>query len=664
MTHGDNKLLVALQYHAGDRNEALDLLRLLIQLREAETEPPVFELLLFHAPDADEPGARLLSDLSAAGINCSSACSDVSVSGWPMAPNRTWVNLVNRLVDLPWVHPDCRHVLCAEPDSSPLTGDWDRRLLAEHLIGVSRQKIFSGHFCAASDGMYPHVNGNLIFDRAQLAASSILPKLLQVADMPWDVEYASLIMPRCWDSRMLHSSWRGEMRDSFMPWSLEKGDGACAWLHGFKGHHLRHSVRHRLMGEKQPISTKVTVYCGTTEAEDLIADKEMTYVSGDYMAAVSEWATTGGLLMKAPLHLDTKLIAELHDILTRLGNPSLACSRHPENIPAYRSFSEYCDTSVLYAAADSPDLAQVLEATSEPEVMERLALIPGVMWMPQGLWKPADLPYPPVARYAVLRHSASGGWKVINQSSDWHTASVAGFRNRMQGKTLLLDTKMPRATHIRRIDDLEGGAGEKPKIFTYTESVPGLPDNSSLIELWKKSWAAQGWAPVVLGRQDAMKHPLYAGLLPRFKALPTVNPPQYELACYLRWLAVAAAGGGWMSDYDVINYGFAPRPAEVGTRVWGGGGGPCPCLVSGSADDFTETARAFGEWEGAANLERGRPHTSDQNILRRRPELCIWKQDCVEYKDEGWEKAEVVHYPYGATKMSAPARAEVIPGLR
>ena len=65
-----------------------------------------------------------------------------------------------------------------------------------------------------------------------------------------------------------------------------------------------------------------------------------------------------------------------------------------------------------------------------------------------------------------------------------------------------------------------------------------------------------------MGLKDAERHPLFREFDERTKLLPTVNPGDYELACYRRWLAVARAGGGFMSDYDVVNYGFKPTDRD------------------------------------------------------------------------------------------------------
>ncbi len=53
-----------------------------------------------------------------------------------------------------------------------------------------------------------------------------------------------------------------------------------------------------------------------------------------------------------------------------------------------------------------------------------------------------------------------------------------------------------------------------------------------------------GWYPQILAERDARKHPQFDKYKSRFEKFPTVNPQHYEIACYLRWLALSQVGGG------------------------------------------------------------------------------------------------------------------------
>ena len=66
---------------------------------------------------------------------------------------------------------------------------------------------------------------------------------------------------------------------------------------------------------------------------------------------------------------------------------------------------------------------------------------------------------------------------------------------------------------------------------------------------------------IVLSLEDAKKHPEYAALRARIEKLPLGGNREYDMACYLRWLAMVGAGGGWMSDYDAVPLRFSPPPA-------------------------------------------------------------------------------------------------------
>jgi len=57
---------------------------------------------------------------------------------------------------------------------------------------------------------------------------------------------------------------------------------------------------------------------------------------------------------------------------------------------------------------------------------------------------------------------------------------------------------------------------------------------------------------------DAERHPLYQELNARIQKLGMCTNPVFQRLCFVRWLAYAADGGGWMSDYDVLPMDFYP----------------------------------------------------------------------------------------------------------
>jgi len=157
------------------------------------------------------------------------------------------------------------------------------------------------------------------------------------------------------------------------------------------------------------------------------------------------------------------------------------------------------------------------------------------------------------------------------------------------------------------------------RVYTYYEPLKEMQDSTYLIELWKQSWNRNGWDPIVLDERRAKEHPQFEHYLKTVSQFPTVNPKNYEAACFKRWLAMEKLGGGWLVDYDVMNYGF--KPVKHADKLTLHAGDWCPCVTSGNQGAFSSAIAAFQSYHGPWETYPGNPHISDQDILKNRRSL-------------------------------------------
>ncbi len=190
------------------------------------------------------------------------------------------------------------------------------------------------------------------------------------------------------------------------------------------------------------------------------------------------------------------------------------------------------------------------------------------------------------------------------------------------------------------------------KVFTFYSPVEGKREVEELllIDLWKKSWSAMGWEPIVLGYEALDFNDDLKALVRKFKKLPSINKHNLDYWCYLRWVAVFQQGGGFMSDYDVINYSFVPRPEGELTTY----DRYVPCMVSGTAKEFDRAIQWFaGQPSGLLARLNPHAHTSDMLIMKKHQSDFLQRTDCVEYGVPGWETAPAVHFCNRVMKPTA-----------
>jgi len=144
----------------------------------------------------------------------------------------------------------------------------------------------------------------------------------------------------------------------------------------------------------------------------------------------------------------------------------------------------------------------------------------------------------------------------------------------------------------RQLSASPSGSRTRPVIHTFFHSLPKEEQEDAVLQLWKDEWYRAGFDPVVLDIGDAKKNPYFSEVQEIIHNLKTpLNG--YNALCFYRWLAMAASGGGWMSDHDT--YPTNIRPLDMAQLPRMGAFTSfeqhIPSLMAGTAEEWDRVSR-------------------------------------------------------------------------
>ena len=145
----------------------------------------------------------------------------------------------------------------------------------------------------------------------------------------------------------------------------------------------------------------------------------------------------------------------------------------------------------------------------------------------------------------------------------------------------------------------------RKRIYGYYKPILQVDQTEQFTQanLWKASWERMGWECVMLNQSHASASPYLSVILNKLFSAARSRVGMSEViatklqARFGRWCALFGAGGGWMSDYDVVNLGFTPAMAEEierNTDIAVNTDGPAWIIFS-SHKETSEACKDFAE---------------------------------------------------------------------
>jgi hypothetical protein len=204
-------------------------------------------------------------------------------------------------------------------------------------------------------------------------------------------------------------------------------------------------------------------------------------------------------------------------------------------------------------------------------------------------------------------------------------------------------------------------------IYTYYQQVAGMQDFSPLINLWKEKWTEVGFNPIVLTNADCKPKPLFDLIVRHVSTLPTINPQNYTINNFTRWIAMDYVKGGLHIDSDVFPGKNIDKLSEYKwdhNRITILQKDNCPCGVWIPADGCRHLIAFMLDYNHPIKVN-GQDHCCDQEFYRWVKPHVAWldtKDVIGSYlTEENYLDYPMIHYP--TANLPAGDKATIIRSL-
>ena len=139
----------------------------------------------------------------------------------------------------------------------------------------------------------------------------------------------------------------------------------------------------------------------------------------------------------------------------------------------------------------------------------------------------------------------------------------------------------------------------------YTNEDDPSDKATNTLGAWQEAWRRAGWETRILTIEDAKTSANFSQVeRDLLTKVPLGNNPRYDYHCYMRYLAMAEAGGGWMSDYDVIPTWLTPDTDLPNNGSFTIYQNHVPALLSGTQEEWYRMTHALV----SVAVEQGEEH--------------------------------------------------------